>query len=204
MKKSKTMKIASVLLILVLVTTCFVGTTFAKYTSSATGTDTVTVAKWVVKVNDTNIAGVTNPNVSFNLFETIYDSTYGTDEADVAAERIAPGTSGAFSLKVENGSEVSAAYTIALSVAQPAGNNIPIKFYSDSTFATEVTADDEGKYTFTGSKLDPVGGNTVTETKTIYWQWDFEGDDTTLGIAAAADSDLGITVTTNITVTQVD
>ena len=46
MKKSKTMRAASFLLVLTLMTSCFVGSTFAKYTTTATGTDTARVARW--------------------------------------------------------------------------------------------------------------------------------------------------------------
>ena len=210
MKKNKTMRIASLLLVLALLTTCFVGTTFAKYTSSAEGTDVAQVAKWDISVNDTQIT-VPNPNVSFNLFSTIVDTVDGQTDADVTAGKIAPGTKGAFSLKVTNDSEVSATYTISLAVAQPAGYTIPIKFYSDEAMQTEIQPGNDGKYVFTGEKLDPVGGTTAEATSTLYWKWVFEGGtaeadaaDTALGIAAATGTAPELSVTTNITVTQVD
>jgi hypothetical protein len=43
MKKTRIM---GLLLVLVLVTSCFAGGTFAKYTSVATGSDEANVAKW--------------------------------------------------------------------------------------------------------------------------------------------------------------
>lgn len=44
------MRVAGLLLALVLVTSCFVGGTFAKYVTSGTGADHAKVAKWGVKV----------------------------------------------------------------------------------------------------------------------------------------------------------
>ena len=44
------MRVAGLLLALVLVTSCFVGGTFAKYVTSGTGADHARVAKWGVKV----------------------------------------------------------------------------------------------------------------------------------------------------------
>ena len=46
MKTNKMMRIASVLLVAVLLTTCSISGTFAKYVSQATGTDTARVAYW--------------------------------------------------------------------------------------------------------------------------------------------------------------
>ena len=40
MKKTKLMRAALLLLVLTLITSCFVGGTFAKYTTSAEGSDT--------------------------------------------------------------------------------------------------------------------------------------------------------------------
>ena len=50
MKKNRLMRIAALLLVLTLATSCFVGGTFAKYTSTATGSDTATVAKWDIQL----------------------------------------------------------------------------------------------------------------------------------------------------------
>ncbi|MBQ4564451.1 MAG: hypothetical protein IJA58_08210 [Lachnospiraceae bacterium] len=50
MKKNRTLRAASLLLALTLITSCFVGSTFAKYTTKDDGTDTARVAKWGVTV----------------------------------------------------------------------------------------------------------------------------------------------------------
>lgn len=66
MKKNTIMRIAAVVLMCTLVTACFASSTFAKYTSQATGSDIVTVAKWDVKVDGEAFAD----NMTFNIFDT--------------------------------------------------------------------------------------------------------------------------------------
>lgn len=61
MKKNKMMRIASVLLVAVILTTCAISGTFAKYVTSAGNNDTARVAKWGVSVTATG-----------SLFETKY------------------------------------------------------------------------------------------------------------------------------------
>ena len=46
MKKNKMMRIASVLLVAVILTTCAISGTFAKYVSSADSSDSARVAYW--------------------------------------------------------------------------------------------------------------------------------------------------------------
>ncbi len=63
MKNRKTLRTLAVLLIMVLLTSCIVGTTFAKYITQANGTDKARVAKWFNgAVADVNI----------DLFESEY------------------------------------------------------------------------------------------------------------------------------------
>lgn len=210
MKKNKTMRVASLLLALVLVTTCFVGATFAKYVSEASAEDAVVVAKWSFKVNNEEIAVTGSaPELDFNLFETIKDSN-GSTEADVKAGLIAPGTSGSFSFDVENSSEVTANYTIAFKQTQanmPTGYTAPIKFYSDAAFQNEIQAT-EGVYTLQGGELT---SGTSAAAQTVYWQWaystgaDADAIDTAIGIAAQTGSAVpSITINTTVTATQVD
>lgn len=44
MRKNKAMRTAALLLVLVLMTSCFVGGTFAKYTTTASGSESARVA----------------------------------------------------------------------------------------------------------------------------------------------------------------
>lgn len=67
MKGSKLPKLAALLLVLTLVTTCFVSGTFAKYVSEGEGEDAARVAKWGVKVEITGDG---------------FKTTYGKDEVN--------------------------------------------------------------------------------------------------------------------------
>lgn len=199
MKKSKTMRIASLLLVMVLVTTCFVGTTFAKYTSSAETTATATVAKWDVEVNGTKLT-TANPTVAFNLFDTINDSNGTSAETDVKAGLIAPGTSGKFQFTVHNASEVTARYSIALSETNAAG--VPIQYSADGNTWYEAT-DEDLLTALTGD----LGVGAADAAKTVHWRWAYytnaAGDTTDTNIASGTTT-ATVTVKATITLTQVD
>ncbi len=222
MKKNRMMRLASVLLVCVLLTTSVISGTFAKYTSEATGSDTARVAKWQIdyKANDgtaVNIVG--NNSISFDLFTTVTDDdaaniTAGSDDANVAngtgEKIIAPGTGGKFKMTVENKSEVTAKYTITLTAEQKnlvdAAKPIPIEYSLDnSTWATDIT---------TLAGLTDVTLNMgASADVTVYWRWAFEDttsttrdtDDTALGHKAATDANApSVTVSATITATQID
>ena len=211
--KSKLMRAATLLMVLTLMTSCFVGSTFAKYTSTASGSDTARVAKWSIKVEDTEIAVTGDaPTVAFDLFGTIKD-TAGADEADVdldgilgEAQVIAPGTSGSFQLDIENLSEVNAKYTITLTETN--ASNIPLQYSVDGT----TWKDSIAELTMTALTDVAIAMETGTSSQTVFWRWVFEGTtegahagqtdatDTTLGVGGTA----SVTITATITATQVD
>ena len=83
MKKNVMMRVASALLVAVLMTTCAISGTFAKYTTSATGSDSARVAKWGVVVT---AAG----NEAFLYNYESGDVVSAVTEQDV----VAPGTEG--------------------------------------------------------------------------------------------------------------
>ena len=81
MFKNKYIKLASVLVILCLITTCGVSSTFAKYTTGGTATDSARVAKWGVNVTVTG--------------ENAFKTTYGTTVQSSGTHKVvAPGTNG--------------------------------------------------------------------------------------------------------------
>lgn len=80
------MRVAGLLLALVLVTSCFVGGTFAKYVTSGTGADHAKVAKWGVKVT---------AHGEGDIFASKYDQIAEKEDTVVAFGEykvIAPGT----------------------------------------------------------------------------------------------------------------
>lgn len=208
MKKNKLMRLASALLVLTLLSTCAISGTFAKYTSSANGTSTATVAKWSFKVSGTEIAVTGDAKtVDFKLFDTINDTGNTADETDVVDNKIAPGTSGSFALKVQNTSEVTAEYTIVL--AETNESNIPLQY--------SLTGTDNWVDSIAALNTQLAGKNLTSgaaETShTIYWRWAFEGTGAHAGQTDTTDTKLGIdaqgtaptvTITATVTATQVD
>lgn len=105
MKKSnKLMRVSGVLLVLTLITSCFVGGTFAKYVSEGEGDDTARVAKWGVEVE-----------VEGDGFKTEYgkddlnSSIKGPTVISISEDKVvAPGTKGTFgSIKITGKPEVA-------------------------------------------------------------------------------------------------
>ena len=81
MRKNKMMRLASALLVAVLLTTCAISGTFAKYVTTESGSDTARVAKWGVSITATG-----------ETFAESYGDTVVSSETDVNV--VAPGTSG--------------------------------------------------------------------------------------------------------------
>ena len=181
MKKNRTMKVAALLLALTLMTSCFVGGTFAKYATSVNSTDTARVALWAFTVGEDDIR-----TFEFDLFD------YLDQNVDVNGKRdnekvIAPGTEGEFVLDLTNNSEVNATYSLAFDITN--ANNIPIEFSLDKT---EWVAWDEVDF----DDADAIAmGETVPVT--VYWRWVIGGDtvtDTTLGYDGNATVSVKVTV----------
>ncbi len=200
-KQRRNTTMATVILLMLLVsiaTTILLGRTFAKYTSSAVGTDTATVAKWSFKVGNKEIATTEAQTIDINLFSTVKDSDLTSDEKHVALGKIAPGTSGSFDLTVENSSDVAAKYAISLEITE--GASLPIK-YAVKTDGTQP-AESDWKDT-----IDSVSETEIAvsgkENAKVYWKWAFDGDDTATGIAAR-ESATKVTVKATVTATQVD
>lgn len=203
MGKNKTMKMISITLLIVMIALILVSGTYAKYTSSATGSDSARVAKWAFNVGGTDIASNT---FKFDLFKTIKDSD-GNEENDVVSANgdkvIAPGTSGSFDISLENKSEVSAKYGIKFTVTNT--KSIPIQFSTDGNTWTDsltnIAADD------TKTRLAPNGTKTIT----VQWKWAYEDtNEDTKETTDAKDLALGtagtatITVSAEVTATQAD
>lgn len=85
MKKNRMMRVASALLVAVLLSTCAISGTFAKYVTTASGKDSARVAKWGVKIS--------------GIADTLFAKTYAIDAdttivntVEVNEKVVAPGT----------------------------------------------------------------------------------------------------------------
>lgn len=201
MKNNKLAKFMALVLLVTLLAVILVSGTYAKYTTSATGSDSATVARWNITLNGEDISKGTQKTLKLGLFDTINDTDFTSEDSDVTAGKIAPGTTGKFEIaKLINNSDVNAQYKITYSIDN--NNNIPLEFSKDQN-----AADSEWKSLSEFSMNDFVAlAKDSTEgvsTGTIYWRWKFERNDD------SADTDFGINtpkvvVTATITVEQVD
>lgn len=206
MKKNAMMRIASVLLVAVLLTTCSISGTFAKYVSEASGEDSARVAYWGWGVDSTlTINGL------FADTYAKYDSAdpQGNDAISVdsvVGDVLAPGTEGSatFSFRyTENDTEldpdvieapeVDYHFDVTVVVAdcdQLIQENRNIQWKLDNgawgTWTQLVDAldalgegTDNGVYE-AGELPDGFG---TTDTHTISWQWIFEDDANTYEIS---------------------
>lgn len=225
MKKTGFMRAALLLLVLTLITSCFVGGTFAKYTTSASGADTARVAKFGVQItanggtfakeyatDDNTVAG------------TIANSVVSTSENVVA-----PGTRGDMVKMTLSGTPevaVRVGYTANVIVSNWTVDGafycpITIKVkggdenfvfhgldYADAEQFARAVANEIGTFSanyVAGTDLSAAG---VT-TPEVSWEWVYEGDgvhqtnekDTALGNAAAPAT---IKLEIETTVTQID
>ena len=162
MKDNKLVKVFLIALLIVMVGLILVSGTYAKYTTTFTGSDTATVAKFKVSSNTTT-------NV-FDLFKTAKEVDGTTADVDVANGKVAPGTGGKFDIQLTNDSEVKVHYTLDLKETNT--ENVPIEYSLDGI--TYVTAENFASV----SAADLAIGST-TQTVSVYWRWAFEGKDST-------------------------
>ena len=218
MKKIKTMRIASILLIAVLMTTCAISGTFAKYVTENGSSDSARVAKW----------GVTIEADYSELFTNTY-ATYETWDGDdgFSVEGAASGTNGTLADFEVNGTpevDVVVTYTPNLTLANWTVDDgvyyCPITITVNGTdyyglsynSASDFEAAVEGAITAATQKYDALtdlSGETVAGDLNVTWSWAIEGTDgnqtnvkdTALGDAATAAT---IELTINCTITQID
>ena len=203
-------KIFSILLLLVMLVLMLIVGTYAKYTTEVEGSDSAVVAKWAWQINDDDVSK-NDTEFAFNLFDTIKDTADGNNETDVKATKIAPGTMGAFEIKVENLSEVNANYNLTLKETK--GQDISDAKIEYSIIGTDKATDwttDINTFNLTNTMLDMETGS---KTLTVYWRWVYSSSetqndiDTAVGFAAAnsaSDVDKTITIEAMLNFTQVD
>ena len=200
MKKNTMMRVASALLVAVLLTTCAISGTFAKYVSSAETSDTARVARW----------GWGSTDIQIDLFDGEYDGTVDSENGDNV---IAPGTSktGTLSWVAADSfkPEVDYELTFAVDATIPAD----IEAELDWTLSLDGGSTTQNYTTFealeAALEAHEIAGEASTAAPTINvqigWVWAFNGGDdvadTTLGDVDTL-AELSISVT--MTATQVN
>lgn len=93
-RNNKFMRASGILLVLTLITSCFVGGTFAKYVTDDQGADTARVAKWGVTVEAANKKAF---SISYGRNDSGADSSLVDTVISGNTEKVvAPGTKGSF------------------------------------------------------------------------------------------------------------
>ncbi|MBR5471284.1 MAG: hypothetical protein IKU81_04085 [Oscillibacter sp.] len=213
MRKNRMMRAASALLVAVLMTTCTISGTFAKYVTSVESQDAARVAKWGFEPVAMDITG---------LFDKVYDAGAADYTVESAVDVIAPGTQGsaqfAFAYDEANGinaPEVDYTFkvdTTGSEIADSIKGNANIQWkldgndYTDwDTFIGQIQALD-GDEDYEAGEL-PAAFGTADNTHTVYWRWIFttgnasDVTDTTMG---NADELANVKLCIKITATQID
>ncbi len=188
MKKNKMMRIASILMVATLITTCAISGTFAKYVTKAEGEGQARVAKW----------GIVLTMEGDKLFDSKYvahDKDYlkAEGEYSVIAEAnedetqdkvVAPGThssdieNGGFKATVKGTPEVATRYTLSI----PAGWTdivLPAGTYTDYT---QLVADENGKLGYNGTFT------LAKDYAPVKWDIKVSKGDTTMSLTQVAQS----------------
>mgnify|MGYP000631074347 FL=1 len=202
MKNNKTVKFMALVLFVTILAIILVSGTYAKYTTSATGSDTATVAKWSIKLGNEDIAKSTEKTFTIDLFSTI-TNTDGSEEKNVKktdGTLIAPGTMGSFTLaSLKNESEVNAKYSVTYTLSNESG--VPLEFTTNKDDESSWKSD----FTAVNVSNEALATDATATTATVYWRWAFTKDtardtsDTTLGTTTPT-----VTLTAKIDVEQAD
>lgn len=216
MKKNRTMRVAAVLLALTLITSCFVGGTFAKYVTNGTGSDSARVAKFGVTVT-ANGETFAETYAKEDGTEAIGANSVVSADGDV----VAPGTKGDMvSMTLAGTPEVAVKVTyvgtldlgdnwmvdgafycpITITVNDEPINGTDYESADEFEAAVKAVIDGYSKEYAAGTDLSAAGADSLK----ISWAWTFEGDndkDTKLGNAETAAT---ISLSVDTTVTQID
>ena len=234
MKKNTMMRVASALLVAVLMTTCAISGTFAKYTTADDATDKARVAKWGVEVTAFD-------NSSFKTEYTNTEDTV-TVKSSTEDKLVAPGTEDAegVTFTISGTPEVATKATVEMTIMndvflkytedEEEKTYTPVVFtlsvkdanggYSNYTEVASGTLADIEKFleqTYTTNGVVNFGVNEVLDAEyKLTWAWEFESGkdalDTQLGDIAADttakqvtdDYSTKIEYTIKITIEQVD
>ena len=215
MKKNKMMRLASCLLVMVLLTTSMISGTFAKYVTSDAASDSARVAKWGVTVT------ADGEGTFVNKYARDDDSSVAGEYTVVATEDVlAPGTAGDFAkFSITGEPEVTVLVEFSVNKFELGDNWVdangnyycPIEItvgtntYKGLDYKSVDLFEDAVKAAITDSRAYEVGFNLINAyAPSISWAWAFEGNDdvkdTFLGDKANAKIELDV----KCTITQID
>ena len=217
MRKNKMMRLASALLVAVLLTTCAISGTFAKYVTAETGSDSARVAKWGVTIEATG-----------DMFETQEEGSVGgvpgklTVKSSTKDKLVAPGMSGTMAAIAVKGSpevavRITHVATVTISGWAITGDDFycPLIVTVNSNELNGLSYDSAAE--FAAAIKGAIDAHTVeyeagTDLTTnadevdVSWRWNFEesGEQTNVKDTLVADVNATIEIAITTTVTQID
>lgn len=223
MKKTKLMRAALLLLVLTLITSCFVGGTFAKYVTDGKSTDIARVAKWGVTVE------ATGKTFAHEYTKDDQNAAPGMSKSVVSWTQdrvVAPGTSGSMATVKLSGTPevaVNVSYAAKLTLTGWAIDDANTYYcplvitvngtdYKGTDYRNAEEFADVVKTAISGYSKNYVANTTLAakeadDSLAVSWKWEFNGDDvkdTALGNLAAKDKAPTVELTIITTVTQID
>ena len=168
MKKNKILRLASVMLMLCLITTCAISGTFAKYTTSGTATDAAKVAKWGVSFTiTTDLSNSYETDATLPTGVTIANSVYTSTTEN---KLVAPGTTGdAYVFTVTGTPEVAYKVTYTLDTS----NSKDIFLNKTAGVSSDVYRPVAYTVKLNGTAINATPVYTAADVKTIIEKIDF-------------------------------
>ncbi len=204
MRKNKMMRLASALLVAVLLTTCAISGTFAKYVTEAYGTDQARVAKW----------GFETTSLTVELFKDLYDG--GAVDSNNTDMVIAPGTTNTYEIELIPSAQTAPEVKYSFN----ADVNIVAANTNDTLFAQIEWALGDGtdpaswgdfaalQAAINGMYDKTYGANTLpaAENKTLVvsWRWAFEDGSDVIDTELGNNGELKVQVEFTFVATQLD
>ena len=174
-KKSYASRLGVLAVALTLVTTCLVGGTMAKYTTTAAGTSKTTVANFNVKFKAGNTELESTSSKELNLFAL---NRNDIDKNVVKDNKLAPGINGWFDIVVTNNSDVMIKVSDFTVTAGENNAPIPVKYnVSKGTTQTTAPSDFNVESAALGDAIkgnfDTIGWDSGNNAKTVrvWWSW---------------------------------
>ena len=174
-----------------------IGGTYTRYTNSASGNATIDIAKWSVKINNTDMKDITG------------DLTVPLEyvaNAKVSANKIAPSGSATFTLVIDpSGSEVAIDYSLsvgAITGLTDSGSKLELTSvtYTVQGGSAQTITPGGTAVEFTEALADVTAGKTVTVVGTV--TWDNDSDNRSAADTANGWADVSPTASVSITAKQ--
>ena len=216
MKKNIMLRLSAILLVAVLLTTCVISGTWAKYTKTGNANDSARVAKWGVTV--------AAEDKNYDEYATAEFTATETALTTVASTKVlAPGSGLYFAnINLSGKPEVAVRVTYTANLEFSSGWNIdeelymPLQFYVNGDLVEvdgEETLEEAVEAAIAAYTYDYEADTDLSETAqradelvvSCYWPFSVNDDnDTILGDLAAAGNAPTVTLTVTVTVTQLD